>query len=92
MKILCGCELKLSGIISFTSAPVNDGAESTFTEIINGALTAPRSPRGAVSHVSTTVDQPARASVLIQSEPKLELDVLTRSLDASRYPLRSKTL
>jgi hypothetical protein len=33
-----------------------------------------------------------RASVLIDSEPKLQILVLTRFLHANRYPLRSKTL
>src|SRR5690348_6524536 len=34
----------------------------------------------------------ARASVLIESEPKLQSLVLTRFLHANRYPLRLKTL
>jgi hypothetical protein len=38
------------------------------------------------------VFQKTRASVLIESEPKLLILVLTRFLHANRYPLRLKTL
>jgi len=38
------------------------------------------------------VFQKTSASVLIESEPKLWILVLTRFLHANRYPLRLKTL
>jgi hypothetical protein len=47
---------------------------------------------GGVEKTRQKTEASRALSVLIESEPKLQILVLTRFLHANRYPLRSKTL